>query len=77
MYGAGRVNEFKEIIPNPTKKNVEAGKKFAIENKVDFLIALGGGSVMDATKAIALYINNDGDLWDYVFSGSGKRIVPN
>lgn len=68
--------EFKEIVPNPTKKNVEDGKKFAIENQVDFLIALGGGSVMDATKAIALYINNDGDLWDYVFSGSGKSIAP-
>lgn len=68
--------EFREIVPNPTKKNVVDGKRFGKENGVDFLIALGGGSVMDATKAIALYMTNDGDLWDYVFSGSGKCIAP-
>lgn len=68
--------EFKEIVPNPTKKNVEDGKKFALENGVNYLIALGGGSVMDATKAIALFVNNDGDLWDYAASGSGKGMTP-
>ena len=35
-------------------------------------MALGGGSVMDCSKAIALLAANDGDLWDYVAVGSGK-----
>ena len=37
------------------------------------IVALGGGSVMDAAKAIALMASNDGDLWDYVFGGTGKE----
>lgn len=67
---------FEGIKPNPTKKNVEDGKKAVLENNCDFLVALGGGSVLDATKAIALYSNNDGDLWDFVFSGTGKCQAP-
>lgn len=35
-------------------------------------MALGGGSVMDASKAIAAMATNDGDLWDYIAGGTGK-----
>lgn len=38
----------------------------------DMIVALGGGSVMDAAKAIALMAVNEGNLWDYVGSGTGK-----
>ena len=40
------------------------------------IVALGGGSVMDAAKAIALMASNDGDLWDYVFGGRAKNSRP-
>lgn len=63
---------FDKIQPNPLKETVEEGAEFARKNGCDFIVALGGGSVMDASKAIALNTVNEGDLWDYVHSGSGK-----
>jgi alcohol dehydrogenase len=48
------------------------GGAFAKENNCDFILALGGGSCMDAAKAIAVMATNDGDYWDYVFGGTGK-----
>lgn len=67
---------FDEIRPNPTHKNVMDGAEKAKENGCDFTIALGGGSVMDATKCIALMMTNDGDLWDYSFSAAGGKKNP-
>lgn len=63
---------FDGVMPNPTVGNVNAGAKAAREHGCDFLVALGGGSVMDCTKAIAVMATNDGELWDYVPIGSGK-----
>lgn len=63
---------FDEIEPNPLKMTVMRGAEAARRNKCDFLVALGGGSVMDAAKAIAAMATNDGDLWDYVGGGTGK-----
>ncbi|MGI6218338.1 MAG: iron-containing alcohol dehydrogenase [Bacteroidaceae bacterium] len=63
---------FDGVSPNPTVGNVEAGAQAARQAGCDFLVALGGGSVMDCTKAIALMATNDGNLWDYVPIGSGK-----
>ena len=60
------------IMPNPTVANSEAGANAARTCNADFLVALGGGSVMDCSKAIALLATNEGDLWDYVPIGSGK-----
>ena len=53
------------------------GAATAKHNGCDFIVALGGGSVMDASKAIALMATNEGDLWDYVPSGTGKGKVYN
>jgi Alcohol dehydrogenase, class IV len=64
---------FDEIRPNPSKDNVMDGAKKGKENGCDFVVALGGGSVMDASKCIALMMVNDGDLWDYVHSAKGGR----
>ncbi|MDO4163717.1 MAG: iron-containing alcohol dehydrogenase [Bacteroides sp.] len=63
---------FNGIMPNPTVSNSVAGAKAAREFNADFLVALGGGSVMDCSKAIALLATNEGELWDYVAIGSGK-----
>ncbi|MDO4551331.1 MAG: iron-containing alcohol dehydrogenase [Planctomycetia bacterium] len=63
---------FDGVAPNPTVGNVNAGAKAARENACDFLVALGGGSVMDCAKAVAVMATNDGELWDYVSIGSGK-----
>lgn len=62
---------FDGIRPNPTRDNVMDAARKARENGCDFVVALGGGSVMDAGKCIALMMNNDGDLWDYAFSAKG------
>lgn len=63
---------FDGIMANPLKSTIDEGAKAAKENGCDFIVALGGGSVMDASKAIATMATNDGDLWDYVFGGTGK-----
>ena len=67
---------FDKVSANPTKPVVEEGGRFARENGCDFIVALGGGSVMDAAKAIGLMAANGGDLWDYVLFGSGKKQWP-
>ena len=63
---------FDKIMANPLKSTGREGAARARENHCDFLVALGGGSVMDASKAIAAMATNDGDLWDYVSGGTGK-----
>lgn len=63
---------FDGIMANPLKSTIDEGAKAAKDNGCDFIVALGGGSVMDASKAIATMATNDRDLWDYVFGGTGK-----
>ncbi|WP_195199927.1 iron-containing alcohol dehydrogenase [Faecalispora jeddahensis] len=65
---------FDQIGSNPTRTAVMEGAKFARDNNCDFIVALGGGSVMDASKAIAMMAANDGDLWDYVGGKTGKGL---
>ena len=55
---------FDRVEANPLKSTVMAGAAFAKENNCDFLVALGGGSVMDASKAMAFMATNPGDVWD-------------
>ncbi len=49
---------FTGVEPNPSIENVEAGVKVAIDGEVDAIVAVGGGSVIDASKAIAIIIAN-------------------
>ena len=67
---------FDKVGANPTKPVVEEGGRFAAEHGCEFIVALGGGSVMDAAKAIGLMATNGGDLWDYVMVGTGKKQWP-
>ncbi|MDD3403709.1 MAG: iron-containing alcohol dehydrogenase [Hespellia sp.] len=64
---------FDEIRPNPTKENVMDGAKAVKDNACDFVVALGGGSVMDCAKCIALMVTNPGDIWDYSLSKAGGK----
>lgn len=63
---------FDKVQANPLKSTVMAGAAFVRENNCNFIVALGGGSVLDAAKAIAVMATNDGDYWDYIGSGTGK-----
>ncbi len=64
---------FDEVQANPTKECVETGAQKALDSGCDFFVALGGGSVLDATKVMSMNATNRGDLWDYVMSGTGLR----
>lgn len=59
------------IMENPVKEAIMEGAACARENNCDFIVALGGGAVIDSSAAIAAMAANDGDLWDYVFGGTG------
>lgn len=58
-----RIVEFPGIGANPTYSKVLEGAKLARENKVDLILAAGGGSVMDCCKAISMAAVYDGDIW--------------
>ena len=60
------------VVPNPHLDKVYEGIRIGKENSIDFLLAVGGGSVMDAAKAIAVVASNGGDYWDYIPCGTGK-----
>ncbi|MEN6340505.1 MAG: iron-containing alcohol dehydrogenase [Clostridiaceae bacterium] len=69
---------YDKITPNPTKSEVMAGAALAREHGCDFVIGFGGGSSIDAGKAIAVMAANPGDYWDYIQGGTGKgKPVPN
>lgn len=62
------------ISANPGKNEVMAAAQYARDNFCDFVIGVGGASVIDSAKAVALMARNPGDLWDYVVTGSGKGL---
>lgn len=59
--------ECSNVVSNPkidyVRELVEIGKK----NKVDFVLAFGGGSVIDTAKAVALGIPYEADVWDFFY----------
>ena len=68
---------FNKVSANPLKETVEEGAQFARGNGCDFVVALGGGSVMDAAKNMAMLAPQPTDnLWDYVFTANGGKKAP-
>ena len=63
---------YDKILPNPVLSHVTEGAMLARTEQCDFVIGLGGGSVIDSAKAIAFMATNEGNLWDYINGGSGK-----
>jgi alcohol dehydrogenase YqhD (iron-dependent ADH family) len=59
------------VKPNPDISSVREGVACCKENKIDFILAVGGGSVIDCAKAIAAGACYDGDPWDF-FIGKAK-----
>lgn len=65
------VTEFSGIMPNPTYAKVLEGAKLARENKIDLILGVGGGSVMDCCKAVSMAAAYDGNLWTDFFERPG------
>ncbi len=53
------------VVPNPHLSLVRKGIKLCKEEGVDFILAVGGGSVIDSSKAIGYGVANEGDVWDF------------
>lgn len=66
-----KVIDFSGIMPNPTYAKVQEGAAFARENNVDFILAVGGGSVTDCCKVISAQAMLEEDIWDMEYV-SGK-----
>ena len=66
-----------EVVPNPDVELVRKLVKEGKEKKVDFVLAVGGGSSIDTAKAIALGVPYEGDVWDFFEKGvSPKEVLP-
>ena len=65
LEAAGKtVTEFSGIMSNPTFAKVREGAKLAREHKIDLILAVGGGSVVDCCKIVCAQAVTDEDLWD-------------
>lgn len=60
------------IHENPSREVVMEAAACAKANGCDFVLAVGGGAVLDSAVAVAAMATNPGDLWDYVCGGTGK-----
>ena len=64
---------FDQVSENPTTADVEAGRSFAAEQRIDLLVGLGGGSAMDCAKGINFLLTNGGCMEDYAGFGKASR----
>lgn len=64
---------FKGIGGNPEREQIMKAVNLFHEGGCDFIIGLGGGSCIDASKAIAISASNGGDIWDYIYGDSDMR----
>lgn len=62
------VVDFSGIMPNPTYEKVQEGAKLAKEQKVDFILAVGGGSVIDCCKVISAQAVTEEDIWSMEYT---------
>lgn len=66
-----KVVDFSGIMPNPTYAKVQEGAALAREKNVDFILAVGGGSVIDCCKVVSAQAMLEEDIWDMEY-GKGK-----
>lgn len=68
--------EFWGIEPNPTVETLRKAIAEGKEKSIDFLLAVGGGSVLDGTKLVAAGLCYEGDAWDLVLKSKADKHVP-
>lgn len=72
LKDAGKnIIEFSGITSNPTYSKVMQGASAARNNKIDLILGVGGGSVMDCCKAVSLAAKYDGDVWQDFYETAG------
>lgn len=73
-----RVTDFGGIMPNPTYRKVQEGARLVRDNGIDFILAVGGGSVIDCCKIVSAQARMDEDVWDawYVHHRLPTEFVP-
>lgn len=73
-----KVVDFGGIMPNPTYAKVQEGAKVARSNNVDFILAVGGGSVIDCCKIISAQAKTDEDIWEkfYEYGDTTTDFIP-
>jgi alcohol dehydrogenase YqhD (iron-dependent ADH family) len=59
------VHELPGVEPNPRLSTVHKGIAICREQNIEFILAVGGGSVIDAAKAVAVGVPYEGDVWDF------------
>jgi len=64
------------VMPNPRSGLVYEGIELCKREKIDFILAVGGGSVIDSAKAIALGALYDGDFWDFYQGKQVEKALP-
>ena len=72
--GTREIHEFGGIEPNPSYETLMKAVELIREQKLDFLMAIGGGSVIDGTKFIAAAVNYAGDTWE-ILETHGTKIT--
>ena len=69
LKAAGKqITEFTGIMSNPTYGKVQEGARIAKENNIDFILAVGGGSVIDCCKVVSAQAKLDKDIWDFEYA---------
>ena len=63
---------FDQVEAEPPARNVDDGARIAVENGVDIIIGVGGGSSLDVAKGISIVVKNKGNILDY----AGVELVP-
>lgn len=79
LKDAGKeITEFKGIMSNPTYEKVKEGAKLAKDNDTDFILAVGGGSVIDCCKIVSAQAKLDKDIWEFEYSehGAPTEFIP-
>lgn len=63
-----RVTEFSDIMPNPTYRKVQEGAELVRRHQIDFILAAGGGFVIDCCKIVAAQAKLEQDIWEMEFT---------
>jgi NADP-dependent alcohol dehydrogenase len=68
--------EFSGVEPNPSIETLNKAVKIIKDEKVDFILAVGGGSVIDGSKYLAAAALYDGDAWDFLEGKTVEKALP-